>query len=107
MSSASRGDLFARIVGFLVFCIGITIILGVVGLAFRMFIDPNLGRVATNPKGEISVAEVGSGFGRLVFRIVLLFLASLCGSLIANKGINLYFSALQNGITKTQSRKDD
>lgn len=95
MSLSSRGDLFARVVGFLVFLIGVAIILGVVWFAFEMFTDPNLGRIAANPKGEISVAEVASGFGRLIFRIALLFLASICGSLVANKGINLYFSALQ------------
>lgn len=95
MSSGSRGDPFARVAGFLVFLIGVAIILGVVWFAFKMFIDPNLGRIATNPKGEISMAEVGSGFGRLIFRIALLFLASICGSLIANKGVHLYFSALQ------------
>ena len=37
MASSSRGDLFGRIVGFLVFVLGLGVILGVLWIAFRMF----------------------------------------------------------------------
>jgi hypothetical protein len=96
MASSSRGDLFARVIGFLVFLLGLGVILWVLTLAFRMFHDPNLGvvRGAASGSSGPTAAEIGIGFGQIVLRIVLLFLASICGSLIANKGINLYFTAL-------------
>jgi hypothetical protein len=99
----ARPDLFARVVGFLVFALGIAIIVGVLYLAFEMWKDPNLGirevalppaasTPATGPTGP-TATDIGIGFGRLILRIGLLFLGSISGSLIANKGIKLYFSA--------------
>jgi hypothetical protein len=95
----SRPDLFARVTGFLVFLLGIAIIVGVLYLAFEMWRDPNLGiGAAARPLPGVTATgltatDIGIGFGRLILRIGLLFLGSISGSLIANKGIKLYFSA--------------
>lgn len=92
-----RGDLFARVIGFLVFAGGVAIILWVLWLAFALYKDPNmgLGRAQTTPGGVGTTAtDLGSAFLRLVFRIALLALGSVSGSLIANKGIHLYFAGL-------------
>jgi len=95
MASSSRGDLFARLIGLLVFLLGIGIILTVLWLALQMFRDPNLGRmVAANPKSGPTAADIGLGLAQLILRIALLCLGSVSGSAIANKGIHLYFSAL-------------
>ena len=96
-----RPDLFARVIGFLVFLLGIAIIVGVLWLAFQMWNDPNLGIAPAAPASSKAgaaatgptAADIGIGFGRLILRIGLLFLGSISGSLIANKGIKLYFSA--------------
>lgn len=89
MSPSSRGDLFAKVIGFFVMMVGLAVILGVLWLGFGMFKDPNLGM-----GGEKSptATDVGMGFVRLVLKIALLFLGSISGSLIANKGIHLYFT---------------
>lgn len=96
MASSSRGDdLLARIIGLLVFVLGVAIILGVLWLALQMFRDPNLGRAAsTASENGPTAAEIGIGFGQLILRIALLCLGSVSGSAIANKGIHLYFNAL-------------
>ena len=47
-----------------------------------------------NPKTDPTAAAIGAQFGVLLFRLAYLFLMSIAGSLIANKGINLYFSGL-------------
>jgi hypothetical protein len=95
MASSSRGDLFGRIVGFLVFVLGLGVILGVLWIAFRMFQSPNLlPRVATGP-GASELTGLTVGFAILLVKIVLLFLGSLSGSMLMNRGIGLYFAALQ------------
>jgi hypothetical protein len=86
-----RGDLFGRALGALVLLGGLAIICVVLWFAFQMFQDPNMGLGAAK---NATAADVGVGFGKLILRIALLFLMSFCGSLIANKGINLYFASL-------------
>jgi hypothetical protein len=86
-----RGDIFGRVLGAFIILGGIAVICAVLWYAFQMFNDPNLGLGAAK---NATATDVGMGFGKLIVRIVLLFLASFSGSLIANKGINLYFAAL-------------
>lgn len=86
-----RGDLFGRALGALILVGGLAVICAVLWLAFQMFEDPNLGLGGAK---SATATDVGIGFGKLILRIVLLFLASFSGSLIANKGINLYFASL-------------
>jgi hypothetical protein len=91
MATPPRRDIFAQVMGFLVFLLGLGIILGVLWLAFGIWNDTNLGLGATSKNGT-TAADIGVGFGKLTMRIVLLFLGSVSGSLIANKGIRLYFT---------------
>jgi hypothetical protein len=86
-----RGDLFGRILGALILLGGLATICAVLWFAFQMFQDPNLGLGTSK---NATAADVGMGFGKLILRIALLFVMSFCGSLIANKGISLYFASL-------------
>ena len=92
MASAPRGDLFARIIGVLVFILGLGVIIVVLMMGFELYRDPDLGIRSTGPTP--TAIEIGSSLTRLIFRLLLLFLGSICGSLIANKGIKLYFASL-------------
>jgi hypothetical protein len=95
MSASSRGDLFAKAIGFLVMMVGLAVILGVLWLGFGMFKDPQLG--VGGAKGVSPTAtDLGLGFVVLLVKIALLFLGSISGSLIANKGIHLYFTGAGN-----------
>lgn len=95
MVERSRGDLFGRVMGGLVFLGGISVIFVVLWLAFQLFRDPNMGLRAGAAVGKNPTAyDIGVGFGLLLCRIALLFVGSISGSLIANKGIRLYFAAL-------------
>jgi hypothetical protein len=90
-----RGDLFGRVLGALILLGGLAVISMVLWLGFEMFQDPNLGLGATKSS---TAADVGVGFGKLIVRILLLFLLSFSGSLIANKGVNLYFASLPGAV---------
>jgi hypothetical protein len=91
MSPATRGDLFAKIIGFFVMMVGLAVILGVLWLGFGMWKDPNLGLGGAKTASP-TATDLGVGFVKLILRIALLFLGSISGSLIANKGIHLYFT---------------
>src|SRR2546429_7242199 len=84
----------AQAMGFLVFLFGIGIIVFVLIQAFHLYQNPTLavsGGNVVNP----SAVQTGVDLIGLIVRIALLFLGSISGSLIANKGINLYFTALR------------
>ncbi len=99
MNSGTRSDLVGRIIGMLVFLIGVGLLLWVFYIAYGLFTKTGpaaLGLTFTgDPKKDPTAVLIGSQFALLLFRIVYLFLMAIAGSMIANKGINLYFSALQ------------
>ena len=95
MAQKTRPDLTARLLGVAAFILGIAIILVVLNLARSLFDDRTLasrlsGGVPTHPTLE----TLGMGVARLIVQIALLFLGSLCGSLIATRGIHLYMSSV-------------
>ena len=111
MASGAHRDIPARVIGMLVFLAGVAALGYVFYIAYGLFQAPasqTLGLTFKNdPKTDPTAAAIGSQFGVLLFRLAYLFLMSIAGSLIANKGINLYFAALHGSpappVTKTPS----
>ena len=99
MRYGSRGDILGRVVGMLVFLIGIGLLVAVFTYAFHLFgLKPAeaLGlRFTGDPKKDPLLAQIGFNFGWILVRIALLFLMALAASLLSQRGINLYFSAMQ------------
>ena len=99
MASGAHKDMPGRLIGMLVFLIGVAALGFVFYTAYKLFNAPageTLGLTfRNNPKTDPTAAAIGAQFGVLVFRLAYLALMSIAGSLMANKGINLYFSALQ------------
>ena len=99
MTPIPHRDTPARIIGMLVFLLGVGLLCLVFWTAYRLYNTPladALGLNFTgNPKSDPPLAKVGTQLTWLVFRIAYLVIMSVAGSLISNKGINLYFSALQ------------
>jgi hypothetical protein len=85
---------FAQITGILVFILGVAIILYVLHLGFDMYSDPSASLLAFQKAG-VKDPNIAMAFAGLVLRLALLFFGSISGSLIANKGINLYFTSLR------------
>ena len=105
MAPVGRGDLFAKVIGFFVMMVGLAVILGVLWLGFGMFRDQNLGLGAGNGPAP-TATDLGIGFVKLVLRIALLFLGSISGSLIANKGIHLYFTGAAQAAPAAAARPE-
>ncbi len=99
MRFAVRGDWIGRLIGMLVFALGVALLVVVFYIAYGLFNTPPsaaLGLKFTgDPKRDPSATMIGSQFVWLLLRVAYLFIMSISGSLIANKGINLYFSSMQ------------
>jgi hypothetical protein len=99
MNAGARSDILGRVIGMLVFLSGVGLLFGVFYIAYRLFNMPAaeaLGlKITGDPKRDPAAMTIGAQFAVLLFRIGYLLIMSAAGSLIANKGINLYFSALQ------------
>lgn len=98
MSTNTRGDIAGRLIGMLVFLAGVALLFLVFYIAYHLFNMPAaeaLGlKITGDPKHDPAATTIGAQFAVLLFRVAYLFVMSAAGSLIANKGINLYFSAL-------------
>lgn len=100
MSPSIRSDLTGRIIGMIVFLLGVGLLCVVFHISYTLFnATPTaaLGglRFTGNPKTDPSVAAIGSRFGVLLMNVVYLVIMSIAGSLIAQSGIKLYFSSLK------------
>lgn len=110
MASRQKPDTTARVLGALVFLLGVGAIVIVLVLAYELFLHPNLGQATGGaPGGETTFMTLASGFGELLVRILLLFVGSVSGSLIATKGVRMYSAALTGsgaGVERSQPKED-
>lgn len=99
MGSETRSDILGRVIGMVVFLLGVGLLLWVFYIAYGLFTATPAQAIGLNitgdPKRDPGAAQIGSQFGWLLCRIAFLFVMSISGSLVSQKGINLYFSAVQ------------
>lgn len=110
MSSGSRNDILGRLIGMLVFLVGVGLLVFVFMHAFQMFsLKPAdaLGlRFTGDPKKDPLLSEIGYRFGWIFVQVAFLFIMSFAASLISQRGINLYFSAMQGLPIDSLQRRD-
>lgn len=91
----------ARLLGLLVFVAGVGLLFFVFLAAKSLFDAPPpaiptpspAAATGTNSAAPSAVAEIGVAFSQLLRRILLLLLMCIAGSVIASKGIQLFFAA--------------
>ncbi len=95
----TRGDLTGRVLGILVFLLGVGLLCIVFNMAYTLFHaspqDVLHVKFTGNPKTDPSLSAIGTQFGGLIYKLALLFLMSIAGSLVAQFGVKLYFSAMK------------
>lgn len=95
----SQSDRLGQVIGMLVFLLGVVLLVIVFQAAHTLFSRPPdaaLGLTFTGkPETDPSAGKIGTQFGYLLFQVACLFVMSIAGSLIAQKGVNLYFSAIR------------
>lgn len=82
-----RGDWIGRLLGIAVFLLGVGVLWIVFREAHQMFTAPL-------PSAEKSLPKLGQVGIDILKKLGLLIIMTLSGSLIANKGVQMYFAAL-------------
>jgi hypothetical protein len=100
-ASAGKRDTIGTIVGLLVFLFGIALLLGTFELAYQMFSVPPKEALELKQGDTLQVAPVASIVTGMIFKILLLVVMGILGSLIANRGIHLYTES--RGLKSTKS----
>lgn len=90
---ATRNDAPGAAIGLLTFLVGVGLLLFTFQLAFGMFSVPPEHVVDTGPGKTVDLAKAGDNLASVFFRILLLLVMSVVGSVIANRGIRLYNAA--------------
>lgn len=89
-----KRDLAARIIGLLVFALGIVILLFSFYAAYQLFSSPTAGIAVTPsaPNGAPATVNLGRSALFTVIKIGALFIMVLVGSLTASRGVQMYFA---------------
>lgn len=93
---APRADLSSRLVALLVFLAGVAMLVSVFVIALHLFQSPVPGLEPLRTPGAAPppAANIGTALAAFVRQLLLLGVMTLAGSLLANKGANLYLSTL-------------
>lgn len=94
-SAQTRPDLSGRILGFTVFLVGIALLCLVFSAAWALFRAPVAGLELPVAAGAAAPPAAGIGIALTAFvrQLLLLAVMIVSGSLVAGKGIQLYFTA--------------
>ncbi len=88
----SRRDWLGSIGGLLIFVAGISLLTLVFKLAFEMFQTPPRLALKIESGKPFDISGVGDALFGVIIKIALLFVMSIVGSVICNRGIHLYAS---------------
>lgn len=83
-----------RLIGMLIFALGIAALIFVFIVAYRMFTLPSPQLFS----GPLTAAGIGSATLVVLVRVALLFVMTLAAALIASRGIHLYLGCGELGI---------
>lgn len=102
-SSNAHSDTSGRVLGTVVFLLGIALLCLVFGIAWSLFRAPVPGLELPIKTGATPPAASGIGIALSAFvrQLLLLAVMTFAGSLIAGKGIQLYFTA--HGVPHTEA----
>jgi hypothetical protein len=99
----SRHDLPGRILAFIVFLLGVALLCIVFAVAWSLYRAPVPGLEMPVKPGASAPPAAGIGIALTAFvrQLLLLAVMTLAGSLIASKGVHLYFTATDSSSAKT------
>ena len=103
-----RNDLTGRILGILVFLAGIGVLAGVFAIAYTFFTSQSSvlpissdAKMVASPASQLGAAAVA-----MLARILSLALMAAVGSIIAGKGLQMYFHAGRGCESGGRSKQD-
>ncbi len=87
-------NITGQVIGLLTFLGGVSLLLLTFRIAYELFQRSPADVLGIKPEQAIDVNNAGKSAMELVFRIVLLLMMCIVGSVIANRGIRLYQAAI-------------
>jgi len=89
-----RREVAARAIGLLVFALGIVILVVSFFIAYKLFSSPTSGITVTpgTPGGTSAAASLGRSALFVLIRIGALLVMVLVGSVVATRGVQMYFA---------------
>lgn len=95
-------------IGILIFLAGILVLAFVFREAYTLFKVPQLQAIGAGPDGSpIDLNKTGNTVLQLFYRIGLLFVMCVIGSVIANRGIRMYQHSWQVGSAAKQKKESN
>lgn len=88
-----RNDLVGRLLGIVVFLVGVGLLAFVFLMAYGFFSSDIVGSHAIKDAGEPVATQLGRSAVDMLAKIGLLVVMTIVGSLIAGRGIQLYFAS--------------
>lgn len=94
-------DRTGKIIGMTVFAIGIIVLMVVFAVAYSMF-TASWAQLMGAPggSGHVTANELGNGLAAILVKVVLLFVMTIVGSMVASRGIRLYLGSGGYGTSK-------
>ncbi len=87
-------DVLSRIIGIVVFLGGIALLVFVFAMSYRFFSSESSGIQIGSPNPAVPATVVlGMSVAKLLVRIGLLLVMAIIGSLLASRGIQMYFAS--------------
>lgn len=102
-----RDSAAGRVLGIIVFLLGIGILVLVAVIAYRLFNASGTALPVTPGSPAGATAQLGASVVRLLYRIALLVILCLAGSLVAARGLHLYFVAAGLPVGRRAARVED
>ncbi|MBL8041115.1 MAG: hypothetical protein JNM04_07175 [Chthonomonas sp.] len=87
----ARRDWLGALTGIIVFLCGVALLVWTFQLAYQLFATPVEAALGVQGKEPINLETTPALAVRLIFRVVMLLLMCFIASLIANRGIKLYW----------------
>ena len=99
-----RDDLWGRVMGIIVFLGGVGLLVFVFVLAYDFFTTDSIVIPLPPPNSQAPSATtiIGQSALQMIIKIALLVVMALIGSMLASRGINLYFAS--SGIREDRDR---
>ena len=88
-----RNDFVGRLLGIVVFLVGVGLLAFVFSIAYGFFSSDIVGSHAIKDAGEPVATQLGRSAVDMLAKIGLLIVMTIVGSLIAGRGIQLYFAS--------------
>ncbi len=87
-------DPFGSILGILIFLAGVGLLGLTFWIAYGLFKVPPAETLGVKPNTPLNVNEAGRSLMQMLFRMFMLLVMCIVGSVIANRGIKLYSAGI-------------